>query len=181
MWSEVTLSSVQLAPYGSPLREMQVALRVTWDGEHTLGALLRDGELVELNGASSSPARHAGERARPSGHASFRREPGARPRTHAGATDRLRSHMSSDEQEIRRLVATWMAATKPVTSRPSSASMAEDVVFPAPGQPPMRGKASFAAAASAVGPRSSPASTGPARSRRSRSWAIGPPCGHGLP
>jgi hypothetical protein len=54
VWSEVTLSSVQLAPYGSP-REMQVALRVTWDEEHTLGALLRDGELVELNGSILEP------------------------------------------------------------------------------------------------------------------------------
>jgi uncharacterized protein (TIGR02246 family) len=64
--------------------------------------------------------------------------------------------MSSDEQEIRRLVATWMAATKAGDIETVLGSMAEDVVFLAPGQPPMRGKASFAAAARAQSAQGSP-------------------------
>jgi uncharacterized protein (TIGR02246 family) len=56
--------------------------------------------------------------------------------------------MQSDEQEIRQLVATWMAATKAGDVETVLPLMAEDVVFLVPGQPAMR-KADFAAAARA--------------------------------
>ena len=57
--------------------------------------------------------------------------------------------MQSDEQEIRQLVATWMAATKAGDIETVLSLMAEDVVFLLPGQPPMIGKSAFAAAAQA--------------------------------
>ena len=57
--------------------------------------------------------------------------------------------MQSDEQEIRHLVATWMAATKAGDIETVLSLMAEDVVFLRPGHPPMIGKAAFAAAAGA--------------------------------
>jgi uncharacterized protein (TIGR02246 family) len=57
--------------------------------------------------------------------------------------------MESDEREIRRLVATWMAATKTGDMDTVLGLMANDVVFLVPGQPPMIGKAGFAAAAKA--------------------------------
>lgn len=56
--------------------------------------------------------------------------------------------MQSDEQEIRELVATWMAATKAGDAEAVLNLMSEDVVFLVPGQPVMR-KADFAAAARA--------------------------------
>ena len=55
--------------------------------------------------------------------------------------------MTSDEQEIRQLVQTWMAATKSGDIETVLSLMAADAVFLAPGRPPMIGKASFAAAA----------------------------------
>ena len=54
--------------------------------------------------------------------------------------------MSNDEQEIRDLVATWMAASKAGEVEKVLSLMADDVVFLVPGQPPMN-KAAFAAAA----------------------------------
>jgi uncharacterized protein (TIGR02246 family) len=57
--------------------------------------------------------------------------------------------MQSDEQEIRHLVATWMAATKAGDIETVSSLMADDVVFLRPGHPPMIGKAAFASAAGA--------------------------------
>lgn len=57
--------------------------------------------------------------------------------------------MQRDEQEIRQLVATWMAATRAGDTETVLSLMAEDVVFLLPGQPPMIGKSSFAAAAQA--------------------------------
>jgi uncharacterized protein (TIGR02246 family) len=57
--------------------------------------------------------------------------------------------MRSDEQEIRHLVATWMAATKSGDVETVLNLMADDVVFLLPGQPPMIGKSAFAAAAQA--------------------------------
>jgi len=57
-------------------------------------------------------------------------------------------NMQSDEQEIRQLVATWMAASKTGDVETVLSLMAEDVVFLQPGQPPMR-KVDFAAAARA--------------------------------
>lgn len=56
--------------------------------------------------------------------------------------------MQTDEQEIRQLVSTWMAATKAGDVDTVLSLMAEDVVFLVPGQPVMR-KADFAAAARA--------------------------------
>ena len=56
--------------------------------------------------------------------------------------------MQNDEQEIRQLVATWMAASKAGDVEKVLSLMADDVVFLLPGQPVMR-KADFAAAARA--------------------------------
>ena len=52
----------------------------------------------------------------------------------------------SDEQKIRELVTTWIAATKAGDIEKVLSLMSDDVVFLVPGQPPMR-KADFAAAA----------------------------------
>src|SRR3954464_9344274 len=54
--------------------------------------------------------------------------------------------MNSDEQEIRQLVATWIDATKAGDTETVLSLMANDVVFLVTGQPPMIGKAAFAAA-----------------------------------
>jgi len=54
VWSNVELSSVEIKPHRS-LSEIQVAMRVTWDEEHTLGALIRDARLIELNGSILEP------------------------------------------------------------------------------------------------------------------------------
>lgn len=54
--------------------------------------------------------------------------------------------MQDDEQQIRRLVATWMAATKSGDVNTVLDLMADDVVFLLPGKPPMH-KSEFAAAA----------------------------------
>jgi uncharacterized protein (TIGR02246 family) len=54
--------------------------------------------------------------------------------------------MDNDEQAIRDLVVTWLAASKAGDTERVLNLMAEDVVFLMPGQPPMRGKAAFAAA-----------------------------------
>ena len=64
--------------------------------------------------------------------------------------------MQSDEQEIRQLVATWMKATKAGDFDRVLGLMADDVVFLLPGQPPMIGKATFAAAAKAQSGREPP-------------------------
>jgi len=55
--------------------------------------------------------------------------------------------MSTDEHEIREVVTSWLEATKAGDVEGVLKLMADDVVFLAPGQPPMR-KADFAAAAS---------------------------------
>jgi uncharacterized protein (TIGR02246 family) len=55
--------------------------------------------------------------------------------------------IDKDEEEIRALVATWMAATKAGDYQTVLGLMTEEVVFLVPGQPPMIGKAAFAAAA----------------------------------
>ena len=49
------------------------------------------------------------------------------------------------EQAIRKLVATWLSATKAKDTATVLGLMAEEVVFLVPGQPPMRGRAAFAA------------------------------------
>lgn len=64
--------------------------------------------------------------------------------------------MGIDEQEIRQLVATWIAATKAGDIETVLDLMAEDVVFLVPGQAPMVGKASFAAAAKAQSAQGAP-------------------------
>jgi uncharacterized protein (TIGR02246 family) len=56
--------------------------------------------------------------------------------------------MQDDEQEIRQLVSTWMAATRAGDVETVLSLMADDVVFLVPGQPVMR-KADFAVAAQA--------------------------------
>ena len=56
--------------------------------------------------------------------------------------------MQSDEQEIRQLVSTWMAASKAGDVETVLSLMADDVIFLTPGQEVM-GKADFAAAARA--------------------------------
>ncbi len=61
-----------------------------------------------------------------------------------------------DEQEIRQLVATWMAATKAGDTDTVLSLMAEDIVFLMPGQAPMIGKASFAAATKAQSSQGAP-------------------------
>jgi uncharacterized protein (TIGR02246 family) len=57
--------------------------------------------------------------------------------------------MQNDEQEIRQLVATWIAATKAGDIETVLSLMADDVVFLLPGRPPMIGKSAFATAAKA--------------------------------
>ena len=56
--------------------------------------------------------------------------------------------MQDDEQEIRQLVSTWMAATKAGDVETVLSLMADDAVFLVPGRPVMR-KDDFAAAARA--------------------------------
>ena len=56
--------------------------------------------------------------------------------------------MSSDETQIRELVASWMAATKAGESDAVLGLMTDDAVFLVPGRPPMR-KSEFAAQARA--------------------------------
>jgi uncharacterized protein (TIGR02246 family) len=53
--------------------------------------------------------------------------------------------MQNDEQAIRELIATWLSASKAGDTEKVLSLMSEDVVFLVCGQPPMRGKAAFAA------------------------------------
>src|SRR6185295_3763536 len=57
--------------------------------------------------------------------------------------------MQNDEQEIRQLVGTWMAATKSGDVKAVLELMSDDVVFLVAGQAPMIGKSAFDAAAEA--------------------------------
>lgn len=61
----------------------------------------------------------------------------------------------SDEQQIRQLVSTWMAATRAGDVDSVLSLMSDDVVFLVAGQPPMR-KSDFAAAARAQAGGSAP-------------------------
>ncbi len=63
--------------------------------------------------------------------------------------------MQNDEQEIRQLVSTWMAASKAGDIETVLSLMSDDVVFLVPGQPVMR-KADFAAAARAQSGQETP-------------------------
>jgi uncharacterized protein (TIGR02246 family) len=56
--------------------------------------------------------------------------------------------MQSDEEQIRQLITTWMAASKSGDIDTVLSLMADDVVFLVPGRPPMH-KSEFAAAARA--------------------------------
>jgi uncharacterized protein (TIGR02246 family) len=58
--------------------------------------------------------------------------------------------MERDEQAIRDLIATWLAASKAGDTKTVLSLMGDDVVFLVPGQPPMRGKSAFAAAQGAL-------------------------------
>ena len=58
--------------------------------------------------------------------------------------------MQSDEEQIRQLVTTWMAATSAGDTETVLGLMADDVVFLVPGQPPMS-KSAFASAARGQG------------------------------
>jgi len=58
--------------------------------------------------------------------------------------------ISSDEQQIRDLIATWLRASKAGDLPTVLNLMAEDVVFLMPGCPPMRGREAFAAASRAA-------------------------------
>jgi len=50
VWRYVTVSSVDVAQ-GRSEWDFEVALRTAWDDEHTLGARVRHGQLLELNGS----------------------------------------------------------------------------------------------------------------------------------
>ncbi len=63
--------------------------------------------------------------------------------------------MQSDEEQIRQLVSTWMAASRAGDVDAVLNLMADDVVFLLPGRPPMR-KAEFASAAKAQSSASAP-------------------------
>lgn len=67
--------------------------------------------------------------------------------------------MQNDEQDIRQLVSTWMAATKAGDIETVLSLMADDVVFLVAGQPVMR-KADFEAAARAMSKAGAPAFDG---------------------
>ena len=56
----------------------------------------------------------------------------------------------SDEHAIRQLIATWISASKTGDTKKVLELMSDDVVFLVTGQPPMRGKAAFAASQAAL-------------------------------
>jgi uncharacterized protein (TIGR02246 family) len=58
-----------------------------------------------------------------------------------------------DKRVIREVIATWMRASADGNLERVLSLMAEDVVFLVPGQPPMRGRAAFAAASRSMAGR----------------------------
>jgi hypothetical protein len=54
VWLHAAPTSVEIKPFRS-FNEIQVAIRVGWDEEHTLGALIRDASLAGLNGSILEP------------------------------------------------------------------------------------------------------------------------------
>jgi uncharacterized protein (TIGR02246 family) len=58
--------------------------------------------------------------------------------------------MENDEKAIRQLVTTWLDASKAGDTEKVLSLMTDDVVFLIAGQPPMRGKAAFAASQRAL-------------------------------
>lgn len=82
--------------------------------------------------------------------------------------------MQSDEEEIRQMVSTWMAASKAGDVEAVLSLMADDVVFLVPGQPVMR-KADFAVAARAQSGQGAPQFDGRSEIREIRvlgEWAF---------
>jgi uncharacterized protein (TIGR02246 family) len=85
-------------------------------------------------------------------------------------------HPMTDEQQIRDLVAKWMAETRAGNTPAVLDLMTEDVVFLRPGHPPMR-KAEFAQGAKAQQAGKAPTFDGTSEIQESRSWASGRSCG----
>jgi hypothetical protein len=54
VWPHTAVEFIQVAPLSGELT-VEIGYRVTWDEEHTLGARLRGGQLVELCGSVLSP------------------------------------------------------------------------------------------------------------------------------
>jgi hypothetical protein len=54
VWPHTTADFVQVSPLSGQLT-IEIGYRVGWDEEHTLGARLRDGQLVELCGSVLAP------------------------------------------------------------------------------------------------------------------------------
>ena len=54
VWSHATAEFVQVTPLSGQLT-VEIGYRVAWDDEHTLGARLREGQLVELCGSVLAP------------------------------------------------------------------------------------------------------------------------------
>lgn len=54
VWPHVSVTHVAVMPLDGVLTT-EIGYRTAWDEEHTLGARLRDGQLVELNGSVLAP------------------------------------------------------------------------------------------------------------------------------
>ena len=54
VWPHTVAEFVQVSPLGGQLT-IEIGYRVGWNEEHTLGARLRDGQLVELCGSVLAP------------------------------------------------------------------------------------------------------------------------------
>ncbi|HEY9227342.1 MAG TPA: hypothetical protein VIP11_11880 [Gemmatimonadaceae bacterium] len=54
VWPHTNAEYVLIAPLDG-LLTVEIGYRVAWDEEHTLGARLRDGKLLELNGSVLAP------------------------------------------------------------------------------------------------------------------------------
>ncbi len=54
VWANTAIEYIAVTPLGGALT-IEVGYRAAWDEEHTLGARLRDGKLLELNGSVLPP------------------------------------------------------------------------------------------------------------------------------
>jgi hypothetical protein len=54
VWAHASIEFVQITPLDGELT-VEIGYRVAWDDEHTLGARLRQGRLLELNGSVLAP------------------------------------------------------------------------------------------------------------------------------
>ncbi|KQV52729.1 hypothetical protein ASC95_07870 [Pelomonas sp. Root1217] len=54
VWAHATIEFVQVTPLGREFT-IEIGYRVGWDEEHTVGARLRQGRLIELNGSVLAP------------------------------------------------------------------------------------------------------------------------------